>query len=276
MKVTRWSAPAKLNLFLHITGRRDDGMHLLQTVFQFVDFGDVLEIRARDDGEIRLQGSIEGVADGDNLITRAALALQQTTNCQSGADITLEKNLPMGGGLGGGSSDAATTLVALNKLWQTGLSIEQLAEIGLTLGADVPIFVHGKAAWAEGVGEQFSAVELPEPWFLVLIPACEVNTGEIFADSQLTRDCTPITIRNLLSGQASNVCEAVVVQHFPPVAQALEWLGQYSPAKMTGTGACVFAAFDSRAQAEEVLAQRPKNLKGFVAKGCNTSPLYNE
>ena len=274
MSPKRWSAPAKLNLFLHITGRRDDGMHLLQTAFQFVDLGDVLEINVRDDGGIHLLNSIADVADSDNLIIRAANALRRSTGCKLGADIKLEKNLPMGGGLGGGSSDAATTLVALNTLWQTGLSTEQLADIGLALGADVPIFVHGKAAWAEGVGEQFSEVELPEPWFLVLIPACEVNTGEIFADSRLTRDCSPITIRNLLSGQASNVCEAVVVQHFPPVAQALEWLGQYSPAKMTGTGACVFAAFDSRTQAEEVLAQRPANLQGFVAKGCNTSPLY--
>lgn len=276
MNVVRWPAPAKLNLFLHITGQREDGMHLLQTVFQFLDYGDVLTMTTRQDSHISLTGGIAGVADSDNLVVRAAQALQQATGCPLGADIALEKNLPLGGGLGGGSSDAATTLVALNNLWQTGLDTQQLATIGLTLGADVPIFVHGKAAWAEGVGEQFSPVELPEPWFLVLIPACEVNTGQIFADPQLTRDCTPITIRNLLSGQAGNVCETVVAKHFPPVAQALEWLGRFSSAKMTGTGACVFAAFDSRTQAQEVLAQRPATLNGFVAKGCNTSPLYYE
>jgi 4-diphosphocytidyl-2-C-methyl-D-erythritol kinase len=268
-----WPAPAKLNLFLHITARRADGMHELQTLFQFLNVGDTLYFDRREDGELSLQGGVTGVAEEDNLIMRAARRLQAETGTQFGADIRLEKCLPAGGGLGGGSSDAATTLVALNWLWQTGLSADELARLGLTLGADVPIFVHGKAAWAEGVGEKFVEASPPEPWYLVVVPDCEVSTAAVFSAPELTRDCQPITIRDFLSGQAENVCEAVVRERYPAVDKALNWLDQFAPARMTGTGSCVFAAFENKAQATDVSRKIPGEWQGFVAKGCNQSPL---
>ncbi|MBE0510928.1 MAG: 4-(cytidine 5'-diphospho)-2-C-methyl-D-erythritol kinase [Gammaproteobacteria bacterium] len=273
MNQTSWPAPAKLNLFLHITGRRTDGYHLLQSVFQFLDYGDTLHFDPREDGQILRADKLPGVAPAQDLIYRAAALLQATSNCPLGVDIRLEKRLPMGGGLGGGSSDAATTLVALNQLWQLGYSHQQLAELGLQLGADVPVFVHGQAAWAEGVGEQLTPISLPEPWYLVLIPPVQVATAEIFTAPELTRDCQPITIRDFLSGLGGNVCQPVVAKRYPAVAEALAWLGQHGKAMMTGTGACVFARFAQAAQAKAVFAARPTGWQGIVAKGRNRSPL---
>ncbi|MCX4189604.1 4-(cytidine 5'-diphospho)-2-C-methyl-D-erythritol kinase [Methylophaga sp. OBS3] len=270
-----WPAPAKLNLFLHITGQREDGYHLLQTAFQFVDYGDTLEIAVTESPTIHLSPALPGVTDDDNLIVRAAKLLQQATNTKLGADICLQKQLPMGGGLGGGSSDAATTLVALNAQWKCQLSQDKLAELGLQLGADVPVFVRGQAAWAEGVGELLTPISPPEPWYLVVIPDCQVSTAEIFSTSELTRDCVPIKISGFLSGEGSNVCEAVVKQRYPAVAEALDWLAQYANPKMTGTGACVFASFATAAEAKQVWQQLPVLWQGFVAKGCNQSTLLD-
>ncbi len=273
MKETPWPAPAKLNLFLHITGRREDGYHQLQTVFQFLDYGDLLYFSPRPDGQIGRTNDLPGVPEESDLVVRAAKLLQQTSGCTQGADIRVNKHLPMGGGLGGGSSDAATTLIALNHLWSLGLPREALAQLGLQLGADVPVFVHGHAAWAEGVGEKLTDVELPEPWFVVLIPTVQVTTAKIFNDPELTRDCPPITIRDFLTGQGDNVCQPLVEKRHPEVAEALQWLGQHGKAMMTGTGACVFAAFEQEARAREVFSLRPQGWQGFVAKGCNRSPL---
>ncbi len=271
--MTSWPAPAKLNLFLHITGRRADGYHELQTAFQFLDFGDELQFEVTDSTDISLKTSLADVADDDNLILRAARLLQTQTACHKGAVISLDKHLPMGGGLGGGSSDAATTLVALNYLWQCGLSDRELAQMGLQLGADVPVFIAGFAAWAEGVGEKLSPIFPAEPWFVVIKPDCHVSTAEIFSSMELTRDCEPITISRFLSGEGRNVCEDVVKKHYPAVANALNWLAQYAPPRMTGTGACIFADFENRQQAQRVVDNLPSNWQGFVAKGCNRSPL---
>jgi 4-diphosphocytidyl-2-C-methyl-D-erythritol kinase len=270
-----WPAPAKLNLFLHITGRRPDGYHLLQTVFQFLDFGDELDFAMRDDGEISRRYEIAGVPSDRDLIVRAARLLQTRAGITLGVDIDLIKRLPMGGGLGGGSSDAATTLVALNALWRAGLKADELAELGLELGADVPVFVHGQACWAEGVGEQTTEVTLTEPWFLVLKPALEVATGPVFSDPELTRDCTPITIPDFLSGRGVNVFEPVVRRRHPEVGQVIDWLGKFSPARMTGTGSCVFAQFTDRSVADQVLRQAPEEWQGFIAVGRNRSPLMD-
>jgi 4-diphosphocytidyl-2-C-methyl-D-erythritol kinase len=272
---TPWPAPAKLNLFLHITGRRDDGYHLLQSVFQFLDFGDEIYIETRQDGAIHRLNTLPGVAPEQDLVVRAARLLQQHSGCRLGADIRVVKQLPMGGGLGGGSSDAATVLVALNRLWDINLPVMELAQLGLQLGADVPVFVHGHAAWAEGVGEILQPVELPEPWYLVVIPPVEVSTAKIFSDPQLTRDCQAIKIRAFLAGEGENVCQPVASRHYPEIAQALAWLGNFATAKMTGTGSCIFAAFDTKAQAEAVYQQLPASWRGFVAKGSNRSALYD-
>ena len=268
-----WPAPAKLNLFLHIVGRRADGYHLLQTVFQFVNFGDELAFRLRDDGQIQRIGEVPGVAPEADLVVCAARLLQQEADISKGMDIHVTKRLPMGGGLGGGSSDAATTLVALNQLWDVGYSDDRLAELGLRLGADVPVFVRGHAAWAEGVGEQLTPIELSEPWFVVVVPPCQVPTPEIFADPDLTRNASVIKIRRFLSGQGVNVCEPVVRRRYPIVGEALDWLGQFAPARMSGTGASIFAAFDDEASARAVLEQLPPGWRGFVAQGLNESPL---
>ncbi|MDX1573269.1 MAG: 4-(cytidine 5'-diphospho)-2-C-methyl-D-erythritol kinase [Methylophaga sp.] len=270
-----WPAPAKLNLFLHITGCREDGYHLLQTAFQFVDYGDILTIKVTDSPQITLAPALPGVAENDNLIIRAAKLLQKTTNIQQGAHIHLEKKLPMGGGLGGGSSDAATTLVALNQQWRCQLSEDELAALALQLGADVPVFVRGHAAWAEGIGEQLTPISPPEPWYLVVIPDCQVSTAEIFSATELTRDCEPIKISGFLSGEGSNVCEAVVKRRYPAVAEALDWLARYADPKMTGTGACIFASFETAAKAQQVWQQLPATWQGFIAKGCNQSPLLS-
>jgi 4-diphosphocytidyl-2-C-methyl-D-erythritol kinase len=270
-----WPAPAKLNLFLHITGRRADGYHLLQTVFQFLDYGDELDIRPRADGQIRRLSKLEGVSEQDDLVVRAARLLQEETGTSQGADIEVLKRLPMGGGLGGGSSDAATTLVALNALWQAGLSQSGLAALGLSLGADVPIFIHGHAAWAEGIGELIEPVDLEEPWFVVLKPPVSVPTGPIFRATELTRDCPPIKICDFLSGGGSNVFEPVVRGRYPEVGQVIDWLSEFSPARMTGSGSCVFAAFPDRASAAKVFQQAPEEWQGFIARGRNRSPLLD-
>jgi 4-diphosphocytidyl-2-C-methyl-D-erythritol kinase len=274
-----WPAPAKLNLFLHITGQREDGYHLLQSVFQFVDFSDELKFNIRTDGEVHRVNDVPGVAEQDDLIIRAAKMLQQKTGCSLGADIQLDKKLPMGGGVGGGSSDAATTLVALNHLWETGLDLNQLAELGLSLGADVPVFVQGYSAFAEGVGEQLEAINLPEPWFLVIKPPVHVSTAEIFTDPQLTRNSSAIRICDLKTGaieidDLTNVCEPIATQHYPEIAEVIEYLKQTGQARMTGTGACVFSQFETQAAAQNVLDGLPEKWTGFVAKGMNTSPLH--
>jgi len=265
-------APAKLNLFLHITGRRADGYHELQTVFQFLEQADLLHFKLRDDGLITLMPTLAGVPPEQNLITRAALKLQNHAGCRLGADIRLEKNLPMGGGIGGGSSDAATTLLGLNRLWQLGLDLDTLAALGLQLGADVPVFVRGHAAWAEGVGERLLALDLPEPFYLVLAPPAHVATASVFRHAELTRNSPAITVAAFLAGGGRNDCERVVRQLAPEVDAALEWLGQFGAARMTGTGACVFLACASEAQARELLARAP--VAGFVSRGCNLSPAH--
>jgi len=269
----QWPAPAKLNLILHITGQRQDGYHLLQTVFQFIDFSDLLDFSIRDDAVITRQSNWQGVAEADDLLVRAARSLQQESTCQLGADINLQKRLPTGGGLGGGSSDAATTLVALNHLWGLGLTVDQLADIGLKLGADVPVFVRGSAAWAEGVGEQLTVIEPEEPWYLVIHPDCFVSTQKVFNSPDLTRNTPTIRIRDFLEGGGHNDCESVVRNLYPEVAKALDWLGQFAEAKMTGTGSCLFAGFDKQQQAESIYEKLPQGWEGFVVKGLNHSPL---
>ncbi len=268
-----WPAPAKLNLFLHITGRRADGYHELQSLFQFIDFGDELHFRADGSGVVRRRGALAGVAEEADLTVRAARLLQTETGCAQGVEIHIDKRLPMGGGLGGGSSDAATTLVALNWLWGLGLSKNRLAVLGLRLGADVPVFVHGRAAWAEGVGERLQAVDLPEPWFVILRPDAHVATAELFADPQLTRDLQPIKMRDYLAGDGRNVFEPLVRAVYPDVDAALTWLNARAAGRMTGTGACVFAAFEREAQARDVAAQAEGRWRTVVARGCNRSPL---
>jgi 4-diphosphocytidyl-2-C-methyl-D-erythritol kinase len=268
-----WPAPAKLNLFLHITGRRADGYHTLQTVFQFLEQADQLHFVVRPDAQIQRYGGPPGVAEADDLCVRAARCLQAATRTARGADIYNDKRLPAGGGLGGGSSDAATVLWALNRLWGTGLECDALAALGLELGADVPVFLHGTAAWAEGVGELLEPVTLPEPWYLVLAPPVSVSTAAVFSDPQLTRDTSRMTIRDFLSGSGQNDCEAVVRRRYPEVAAALDWLNGHAAARLTGTGACVFAAFETQAQARAVHRQVPSQWKAFVSRGCNRSPL---
>ncbi len=302
-----WAAPAKLNLFLHITGRRADGYHLLQTVFQFISYCDWLYFTPRNDGVIQRLSELPGVAPEHDLTVRAARLLQSHAPPLRGADIRLDKRLPMGGGLGGGSSDAATTLVALNQLWGLNLPKAQLATLGLQLGADVPVFIHGHAAWAEGVGEILTPITLPEPWYMVIAPPCHVLTEEIFSAPELTRDVPALTIEGLLSSGsmpkrsehrdlqepsafvstfvsgARNVCESVVCQRYPVVAAALAWLRRQPGAigaRMTGTGACVFAAFADESSARQTLQQLQREygvgMQSFVARGMNRSPLYDE
>ncbi|MGD6738688.1 4-(cytidine 5'-diphospho)-2-C-methyl-D-erythritol kinase [Photobacterium leiognathi] len=270
---SQWPAPAKLNLFLYITGQRPNGYHDLQTLFQFVDYGDTLTITPRRDNQILLTPAIEGVKTEDNLIYRAAEALRQAANCDLGADIHIDKILPMGGGLGGGSSNAATTLVALNHLWQTNLSVDELAEIGLKLGADVPVFVRGTSAFAEGVGEKLQPAEPEEKWFLVAKPDISIATVDIFTHPDLPRNTEKRSLDALLRGVYENDCEKIVRSLNPEVDQALSWLLEYAPSRLTGTGACVFSEFNTQEEANAILKILPDWLHGFVAKGVNTSPL---
>ena len=269
------SAPAKLNLFLHITGQREDGYHLLQTVFQFLDYADTIELTLRKDHYIYRITDLAGVPAEDDLVVKAAKLLQQHCNITQGADIAVEKLLPMGGGLGGGSSNAASVLVALNHLWDCGLDQQELMDLGAQLGADVPIFIFAQSAWAEGVGERLKQVDLPKKWFLVLKPQINVSTAKVFSSSQLQRSCSAITIRDFLQGQifVENVCEKLVREMYPEVDSALRDLAKYAESKLTGTGACVFAAFDNKEQADAAFSELSKKWDGFVAKGMNQSPL---
>ncbi|MEA3237334.1 4-(cytidine 5'-diphospho)-2-C-methyl-D-erythritol kinase [Pseudomonas mosselii] len=269
-------APAKLNLWLHITGRRADGYHELETVFQFLEHGDELSFALREDGQIRLQTEIEGVPHDSNLIVRAARLLQAQSGTPLGADIWLHKVLPMGGGIGGGSSDAATTLLALAHLWQLDWDEDRLASLGLSLGADVPVFVRGHAAFAQGVGEQLTPVDPEEPWYVVLVPQVSVSTAEIFSHPELTRDSLPLKMRPVPEGNSRNDCQPVVEQRYPEVRNALISLGKFTEARMTGTGSCVFGAFPSKAEADRVLALLSETQTGFVAKGSNVSMLHRK
>jgi 4-diphosphocytidyl-2-C-methyl-D-erythritol kinase len=282
-------APAKLNLFLHITGRRADGYHDLQTVFQLLDYGDELRFETRDDGLLNLicdgPQALDDVPANDNLVLRAARALraraaqstdQRASTAVPGADIRLAKRLPTGGGIGGGSSDAATTLLALNRLWGTRLDEDELADLGRHLGADVPVFVRGRSAWAEGVGEALQPIDLPERWFLVIHPGCHVSTPEVFRHPELTRDSAAITIAAFFAGPTRNDCEELVRRLHPPVDNALNWLDKFGEARMTGTGAGVFAAFPTQEAVLEVQSGVPEGWQSFVARGVNRSPALLE
>lgn len=269
-------SPAKLNLFLYITNKRSNGYHDLQTLFQFLDFGDEIEIAVTPTPKIELLNEVDGVATEDNLIYRAATLLQKTTACTQGAKIFVRKNLPMGGGVGGGSSNAATVLVGLNQLWQTGLSLEKLAELGLTLGADVPIFVRGQAAFAEGVGEILTPCELQEKWYVVLKPDVSISTAAVFQDPNLPRNTPKRPLAELLSQPFANDCEKVVRDHYSEVEDLIQELLKYAPFRLTGTGACIFAEFNSQAEANAVFASKPQNVFGFVAQGKNISPLHQQ
>ena len=268
-------SPAKLNLFLHITGRRADGYHNLQTLFQLLDYGDELSFHLRQDGRITLEPGIPGVEFEQNLIIRAARLLEPHRQSAQGVDIRLLKRLPMGGGIGGGSSNAATTLVALNHLWQCNLGMSELLQFGLTLGADVPVFIQAQTAWAEGVGERLQPIEMQTKWFLVVQPDCHVSTAVIFSHKDLTRNTPAIKVAAFLERGGRNDCETLVRRLYPQVDEALNWLAKFdNNAQMTGTGACVFASFESAEKAQFVQAQLPKHLPGFVAQGINQSPLY--
>ena len=268
-------APAKLNLFLHITGRRTDGYHLLQSVFRLIDRNDVLHLRPTDDGNIRRIHDIHGIAEENDLCVRAARLLQQHTGCRQGVDIRLEKILPMGGGLGGGSADAATVLLALNRLWQLNLPRETLLALGLRLGADVPIFIFGENAWAEGVGEQLQAIALPAAWYVVLTPDVHVSTADIFASQELTRDTIPAKMAAFFKGYGHNDLEPVVCRHYPAVESCLAWLKQFGDARMSGSGASVFLEVESEVEAQRVFALKPEKIAGFVAQGLNQHPLHD-
>lgn len=278
MKLT-CPAPAKLNLFLHVIGRRPDGYHLLQTLFRFIDLHDTLHFSLRDDGAVRRANVVEGVEEEQDLCVRAARLLQSETGCRLGADITVEKRVPLGGGLGGGSSDAATTLIALNRMWSLGLSRKRLMELGLKLGADVPVFIFGENAFAEGVGEKLQAYPLADAWYVVLFPPVHVPTGRVFAHPELTRDTVSITMRALLKGQSErplrNDLQSVVCDLYPEVGYHMAWLDKFGKAMLTGSGACVFAGFPSRSQAEATLQQLPNGMRGIVAQGLARHPLHD-
>lgn len=283
-------APAKLNLILRILGRRPDGYHELQTLFQLLDFGDSLEFELRDGTAISVDAGSLDIPLQDNLIYRAGRLLQQKTGCGRGAHIRLQKRLPQGGGIGGGSSDAATALLGLNHLWACGLSLDELAELGRQLGADVPVFVRGRTAWAEGVGEILTPVITESHHYLVLVPDCEVSTAAVFGDPRLTRDSAAIKLAHLREGQPGDVrlgsdwleqhsgndCQALVESLYPEIRAAREWLQQFARAQLTGTGACVFAAFDSAQAANNVLAKLPPKWSGFVAAGVRESPAHRQ
>ncbi|OYY50014.1 MAG: 4-(cytidine 5'-diphospho)-2-C-methyl-D-erythritol kinase [Methylophilales bacterium 28-44-11] len=282
LKEQTFLAPAKINLFLHITGRRADGYHTLQSVFQLLDFYDTLRLSLREDGQIVRINPIENVPTEQDLCVRAARALQLATGSALGVNITLDKQIPMGGGLGGGSSDAATMLLALNQLWSLHLSRQQLMQIGLTLGADVPVFIFGQTAWAEGIGEQLTAIDLPANMqaktYLVLTPHENVATAQIFANSRLTRDTKPLKIADFSSHANAelfkNDLENVVCEEFPSVASTLQWLNQYGEARMSGSGASVFVTVNSEQEAVELLANKPTNTSGFIAKGIHHHPHF--
>ena len=271
---THWPAPAKLNLFLHVTGRRADGYHELQTLFQLIDLCDTVAISVREDGQIeRPVGPPEVPCEAD-LTVRAARALQSATGTRLGASLKVRKRIPQGGGLGGGSSDAATTLLALNEMWNCGLSLSELASLSRPLGADVPVFVQGSSAWAEGVGERLTPVTLPGTWYVVIYPGVSMSTREVFQSPELTRNSPLITIRAFFESGGRNDCEPVVRSRAPQVAEALEWLARFAPARLTGSGSCVFSACGSASDAERLAARVPDRWMSFVAQGLNTSPVH--
>ncbi len=271
-----WSAPAKLNLFLHITGRRDDGYHNLQTIFQLIDYADRIAFDVSNEGDIRRVTEIDGVPSEIDLMVQAAQSLRSYCGCQAGVDIYIEKRLPMGGGLGGGSSDAATTLLVLNQLWNCGLAAPELIKLGRKLGADVPVFIHGSSTWAEGIGDELTTMELSRKYFLVIKPPVEVATEGLFITPELTRDCHPIRIRDFPGMGVKNVFEPVVRKRYPQIDQAMGWLGQFAPPRLTGTGSCMFAEFSTEEEAMDVLAHLPDGYFGFTAQGVNQSPLLQE
>ena len=268
-------APGKLNLFLHVLGRRADGYHLLQTVFRLIDRGDRVGVAARGDGEIRRHEPLPGVAPEEDLCVRAARLLKRRCGTSLGADLALEKNLPIGGGLGGGSSDAATTLIVLNRLWNAGLARGELQALALQLGADVPFFVFGENALGEGIGEHLTALVLPPAWYLVLVPPAALSTKDVFSDNALTRNTKPLKIPPFFSGLGANDLEAVALKRRPEIAVHLQWLRSRRPqARMTGSGACVFAEFATELEARAVLGELPGAMRGFVARGLDRHPLY--
>lgn len=267
-------SPAKLNLFLHINKQRDDGYHELQTLFQFLDYGDEITIEITKTNKIELANKVEGVATKDNLIYKAANMLLPLKNNTLGANIGITKVLPMGGGLGGGSSNAATVLLALNKLWGINLSTKKLAELGLSLGADVPVFVEGYAAFADGVGEQLQPATPDEPWYLVSKPNCSISTAEVFQSQDLPRNTPKLTFYDIDLSKVHNDCEKMVIKHYPEVANLLAWLVEYAPSRMTGTGACIFSRFDSKQEACRIQSLLPNGVTSFVAKGLNQSPVH--
>ena len=269
----RWPAPAKLNLMLHVVGRRADGYHLLQTVFRLIDLADTLVYSPRDDSAIRLVAPIPGVPEDADLTVRAARLLQAETECTSGAAISVDKRIPVGGGLGGGSSDAATTLIALNELWGTGLKRADLARIGLALGADVPFFLFGRNALGEGVGEVLTALDLPPAWYVVIAPQVAVSTREIFASGELTRATKPLKITAFFAGLGRNDLEPVVRARFPEVARAIDWLASHGDARMSGSGSSVFAAFEREDEARAVAAKVPGEWRGWAVRGLDRHPL---
>jgi 4-diphosphocytidyl-2-C-methyl-D-erythritol kinase len=274
MSDVAWPAPAKINRFLHIVGRRADGYHDLQTLFQFLDYGDDLHFSVHDRGTVHRSGGLPDLREEEDLAVRAALLLQQATGTRLGVDIHIHKRIPAGGGLGGGSSDAATTLVALNALWRTALPASALAELALQLGSDVPVFVAGRSSFAEQRGERLSPATPDEPWFLVLDPGITVSSARMFADDRLQRDCASVTLDDFAAGRCGNVFEALVLADHVPVREAHAWLSNYARAHLSGTGGCVFAAFPTRARARQVLAELPADWAGFVARGSNVSPLH--
>lgn len=279
-----YPAPAKLNLFLHVVGRRDDGYHLLQSVFTLIDRCDSVRLQVREDGEVRRVSELAGVPPEEDLAVRAALLLKEASGTALGADIEVEKRIPMGGGLGGGSSDAATVLLALDRLWGTGFGPDVLSELGAALGADIPFFLRGSSAWVEGIGERLRPMQVPRRWYLVLTPPVAVPTGVIFAAPELTRDTEALKMEDFSaqppgspafasSDGFRNDLEAVVIDRYPVVGQYLEWLRQHGDARMTGSGSCVFAAFDDQEAAQGVLDALPGSMKGFVAQGLDHHPL---
>lgn len=272
--VMRLPAPAKLNLMLRIVGRRPDGYHLLQTVFQFIDRCDWVTLSPRGDGAIRLADPLPGVPEEQDLTVRAARLLQQTTGCSQGVDIAVEKHLPMGGGLGGGSSDAATVLAGLNRLWGCNVAPAELSALGLSLGADVPIFLFGRSAWGEGVGEHLTPLNLAEPWYVVVVPPCQISTAQIFNSEGLTRNNEPITISSFVAGRHENDCLRIVAQSYPVINDALSALGRVCrEPRLTGTGACVFAAFEDADEARKAVELLRPRWDCFLARGLNRSPL---
>lgn len=268
-------APAKINLFLHVVGRRADGYHLLQSVFRLLDWSDTLDFELREDGLIHRCNDVAGVPPEHDLVVRAARLLQTSTGCTLGADITLHKQLPMGGGLGGGSSDAATTLLALNRLWSTGLTRTELAALGLRLGADVPFFIGGQDAFVEGIGERLTPIELPPAWYAILSPGVHVSTAEIFRSSLLTRNTEPIRIADFAFRATRNDLQAAARSQNPEIAAVVEWLERFAPARMTGSGACVFAAVDSENAASDIIAACPPKWRAWKARSMARHPLHS-